>query len=99
LGQRIQVEGTTVIGDSAIFTTDRGLSGMDGMGFDHADEAAGSDRFPEKLAARLFEADDLVRRVFVASSEVVVTREAGWDEAALVAARTHIEEFFLFYGS
>jgi hypothetical protein len=99
LGQRIQVDEATVIGDSVVFTTDRGFTGMDGMGFDDAAAAESSDRFPAHLAARLFAADDGVRRVYVASSDVVVTREGGWDDASLAALRTVIEDFYLFYGS
>lgn len=99
MGQRIQVEDTTVIGDSAVFSTDRSFSGMDGLGFDDVDEARGSDRFPALLAVRLFEGDEAVRRVYVASSEVVVGREGGWDDASLSATRSRIEEFFLYYGS
>lgn len=98
MGQRIQVEGTTVIGDSAIFATDRGLTGMDGMGFDGIEQARASDRFPAQLAARMFGEDDAARRVYVASNEVVVTRDGGWDEAAVAASGDVIETFFLFYG-
>ncbi|RPI21472.1 MAG: hypothetical protein EHM57_06575 [Actinobacteria bacterium] len=88
-----------MIGDTAIFATDRGLTGMNGMGFDGIEAAQESDRFPAQLAARVFAADDAVRRVYVASNEVVLTRAGGWDEAALATSGEVIETFFLFYGA
>ena len=98
MGQRINVEEAAVIGDSAVFTADRSFTGMDGMGFDDSASAAESGRFPGELAVRVFAADGAVRRVYVASSDVVVTREGGWDDPSLASLRKVIEEFFLFYG-
>jgi len=34
MGQRIAIEQATVLGDGAVFSTDRGFTGMDGFGFD-----------------------------------------------------------------
>lgn len=97
MGQRIKIEGTTILGDAAIFTTDRGLTGMDGFGYDDPATADADARFPGRLASRVFAADDAVRRVFVSSSDVVVTRQGGWSDSAGAAVGRVIEEFFLYY--
>ena len=60
MGQHITVSAPSVIGDIAVFDTDRSLSGQDGIGFTSADEATATDTFPGRLAARLFAADPAV---------------------------------------
>lgn len=97
MGQRIEIEGTTILGDSAIFATDRGLTGMDGFGYDDPAVVEDDDRFPARLARRIFEADDAVTRVFVSSGDVVVTRSGGWDASSRAHVAGVIEAFFLYY--
>lgn len=97
MGQRINLESTTVLGDTTIFTTDRGFTGMDGLGYDDGDAAAADTRFPGQLAARVFATDDAVTRVFVAASDVVVTRSGGWSPESTSTVGRVVEEFFLFY--
>jgi hypothetical protein len=97
MGQRIEVQ-AIVLGDTAVFDTDRSITGQDGRGFvrgsaaDDGDLAAG-------LAGRLFEADEAIVHVFAASSQVVARRTGGWDEAAAGAACDVIRDLFLFYRS
>lgn len=95
MGQPITISGTTVDDAVAAFHTDRSVTGQDGVTFASADDT--DDSFPGELAARLFGSDDAIDHVFVASNQVVVRRDAGWDEASLGAAGTVVETFFVFY--
>ncbi len=97
MGQHITVSAPSVIGDIAVFDTDRSLSGQDGIGFISADEATATDTFPGRLAARLFAADPALSHVFVASSQAVLRRKGSWDSAALSAASDVLSSFFVHY--
>ncbi len=96
MGQPIQVEATQ-IDDVVLFDTDRSITGQDGTWFESQDAAEGSDRFPAQLAVRLFEADDAIDHVFVASNQVVVRRSAAWEAAQVEASGQIIADFFLYY--
>ena len=96
MGQTIQVEATQV-GDVAIFDTDRSITGQDGTGYASAEEAAGDRRFPGRLALRLFEADDRVDNVWVASNQVVIRRTEPWNEETAEIASDVIRHFFRHY--
>lgn len=96
MGQAIEVQ-ATVVDDVAIFSTDRSITGQDGVSYDSAEAAGRDDRFPGRLASRLYERDGSLTSVFVASNQVVVRREGGWGEASAAALSDVIEEFFLFY--
>jgi hypothetical protein len=96
MGQAIQVESSRV-DDVVIFTTDRSITGQDGLSYSSADEANGDDRFPGRLAARLFDLDAATSSVWVASNLIVVRRDGGWDEESVGAASGVIGDFFLFY--
>jgi hypothetical protein len=95
MGQPITISGTTVDGAVAAYHTDRGITGQDGVSFPSAD--ATDESFPGRLAARLFESDTSIDHVFVASNQVVVRRDGGWDDAGLAAAGEVVEAFFVFY--
>ena len=96
MGQRIEVR-PTVVGDSAIFDTDRSITGQDGTSYTSADDAAADRRFPGRLAAELFGVDEDTASVWIASNTVVVTRTDGWPPSALEAAKNTISEFFIYY--
>ena len=96
MGQIINVTGT-IAGDSAIFDADRSLSGQDGGAYDSVEETADDPTFPAQLAARVFEADPAVTRVFAGSNGVVVQRTGGWSQDSLDAISDVIERFFVFY--
>jgi hypothetical protein len=95
VGQLINVE-SSVIDDVAVFDTDRSIAGQDGAAYDRSD---GTDdgTFPGELAGRLLRADGAVDHVWVASSQVVVRRSGGWDDAAVSGTETVIAELFQFY--
>ena len=95
MGQRIVLRTSAVIGDVAIFDTDRTISGQDGESFTSVEAARNGISFSARLAERLFESDDAIDSVFVQSNAVTIRRAGGWgstDEAGAV-----IEGFFEFY--
>lgn len=94
MGQKIKVEDPTIVGEVALFGTDRAITGQEGEAFRRN---ATSDTFGGRLAARIFGADDSARHVFVASNQVTVGREGGWDPNAVAAVSGTIERFFVFY--
>jgi hypothetical protein len=65
--------------------------------FDEAPSDVGADDFVATLAARTFESDPAINRVYVAANTVQVTRRRGWDEAASGAVASVITELFRFY--
>ncbi len=97
MGQRIEVDSTTVIDDTAVFATNRSLTGTDGEGFGSSEEASSFDTFPARLASELFEADGALTRVYVDQNVLVVARSGAWDDASITSTSKLIEDFFLFY--
>ena len=96
MGQAIQVD-AEVVGDVAIFATDRGLTGQDGSGYESGAEAADDDRLPGQLASRLFASDAGLDSVWIASNSAVLRRPDGWDDPAVAATAQLISGFFLHY--
>ena len=96
MGQLIRVA-TVPMGDLAVFDTDRSLTGQDGHEYGSLEEARAGQTFPAELAARLFEADDEVRHVYVLFNQVVARRSGRWDEEALAGAAEISRTFFVFY--
>lgn len=96
MGQPIAVT-AQVVDDVVVFDTDRSITGQDGTAYASAEEAAADDRFPGRLATRLFAMDDDIDHVFIASNVVVVRREAGWQNFQVDHASHIVGDFFLFY--
>jgi hypothetical protein len=96
MGQSITVAAKRIEG-FCVFTTDRVLTGQDGVRFESQDQAEVGDGFPAALASRLFAADDAIENVWVAASEVVVGRAGGWDDAATSSAERTITDLYRFY--
>ena len=96
MGQHIEVT-ATVIDDIVVLDTDRSLTGQDGAEYQTAAAAAADGTFPGVLATRLFEADDSVSNVFIASNAVVVRRAGGWEGGSVAATTGVVSDFFLFY--
>lgn len=99
MGQTIVIESTEVVDGSIVVTTNRSLTSQLGEGYDsHADaEADAQDSFGALLAARLFEADGSIERVYVASNTVVLKHQDGLDSASVATLSSVIEDLFLFY--
>lgn len=96
MGQSVNVQAKQIDG-FCIFTTDRVITGQDGSTYASVAEAEGEAGFAAELALRLFGSDSAVDHIYVASSEVVVRRNEGWDEAAIAAASTTITDLYRFY--
>lgn len=96
MGQTIEVEASAV-GDVAVFDTDRSITGQDGDVFGSLETALKAEGPAADLATRLFESDQAVSHVFVASNTATVQRDGGWDDAALDAMSAVIRELFVFY--
>lgn len=97
MGQRIEVDSTTMIDDTAVFATNRSLTGTDGEGFASSEEASSSDTFPGKLASELFDSDEALTRVYVDQNVLVMSRSGAWNDASIASTSKLIEDFFLFY--
>ena len=95
MGQVISVQ-PAAVGDVAIFTLDRSLTGQDARIFD--ERPPGEEDPVERLAHRLF-SDPAVTHVQVLSNVVTVSREGGWDIGPLNAARDTIATMFVHYGA
>ena len=96
MGQKIELRSTTVLGEVALYDTDRSVTGQDGTAYPSAEAAAGED-FPDRLAAEIFAADEAVSHVFIASNQVSVRRDGGWDGGAADRIGEVITDFFVFY--
>ena len=96
MGQTITVE-SNVVGEVAVFDTNRSLTGQDGGEFASREDAAAGDGFDAELADRLFAADAEVSHVYVLSNALTVQRAGGWDDASVESASQVIRDFFVFY--
>lgn len=96
MGQTIEVK-STVLGDAALFDTDRSITGQDGRGFDPAAATEDVTTTAGRLASRLFESDADVDHVFVVSNQVTVRRAGGWNDEDTGRAAAVIRDFFIFY--
>jgi hypothetical protein len=96
MGQSMTVAAKQV-GEFCIFTTDRVLTGQDGVRFESAPAADSEDGFPAVLAERLFANDSAIESVWVAASEVVIGRSGGWDDDTRETAERTITNLYRFY--
>lgn len=94
MGQLITVTAMS-LGETAVFSLDRSLTGQDGVGF--AIRPADTSTPPALLAGRLFDSDPGIGSVHVLSNMVTVTRTDGWSDQGLEQARTIIANLFIFY--
>ena len=97
MGQSIVIESTETVNDTIIVTMNRSLTSQVGEGYDSQADADAGDSFGAMLARRIFEADDSIERVYVASNSVVLKRPGGWDQASVSSVSSAIEDLFLFY--
>lgn len=94
MGQRIEVAAAP-LGEIALFSLDRSLTGQDGALF--ADPPEAPDDPPAELAGRLFELDSSIRHVYALSNSVSVAREGGWDDESISSASEVISNLFIHY--
>ena len=96
MGQTIEVK-SVLMGEVALFDTDRTMTGQDGRGFDSVAAASGDTTSAARLAAALFEGEASINHVFVLSNQVTVRRSGGWDDKTAALAAETIRDFFVFY--
>ena len=96
MGQLIEVE-PVVLGDVAIFDTDRSLSGQDGETYTTLEAAQANDTFPAMAAAALFEHDSSLASVYVYSNTISVKRAGRWSDEQAADAAEVIRNFLVFY--
>ena len=94
MGQRIEVSAVQ-LGSVALFSTDRSITGQDGIGFERG--SLEGDGPPAELARRLFDADDSINHVYVLSNTVSVRRQEEWDDDSLDDATGVISALFIHY--
>ena len=97
MGQSIVIESTETVDDSVIVTMNRSLTSQVGEGYDSLADADAGDSFGALLAARLFEVDGSIERVYVASNTVVLKYPGRLDDAVVSSLSSAIEDLFLFY--
>ena len=93
MGQRIEVAATPM-GEVALFSTDRSITGQDGLEFDSRPEL---DDPPSTLGRRLFDQIEGVDHVYILSNMATVRRSTVWDENTLEEAAEVIAELFVHY--
>jgi len=98
MGQPIEELDRTTVDDVAIFTLDRNVTSMATRSFDEAPAGPNVDDFAAILAAKIFEIDPAINRVYAAANVVQVTRRRGWDDASGSAVGVVIGDLFRFYG-
>jgi hypothetical protein len=96
MGQSITVE-SKQINDVCVFTTDRVLTGQDGVAYTSVADASAGSGFGAQLAARLFASDAAIDHVYVAASEVIVRRTEPWEAGAIAAAAQTVTDLHRFY--
>jgi ferredoxin/flavodoxin---NADP+ reductase len=96
MGQLIQVEASPM-GTVAMFSTDRSLTGQDGVEITPGPLDAADP--PHELARRLFDSDQLIDHVHVLSNTVSVRRRESWDDEAVGRAVEIIANLFIHYTS
>jgi len=94
MGQRIEVS-VVPLGSVALFSTDRSITGQDGVGFQR--DSAHGEGPPAEMARRLFQADSSINHVHVLSNTVSVRRDDDWDDDALDEASGVISGLFIHY--
>ncbi len=97
MGQSIEIKSAEIVDDSVIVTMNRSLTSQVGEGYDSQAGAEDADSFGALLARRLFEAEDSIGRVYVASNTVILKRPDGWDDTSVASVTRVIEDLFLFY--
>ena len=96
MGQLIEVE-HLVMGEVAIFDTDRSFSGQDGETFTSEESATAAGTYPGLVAAALLAHDDAVNSVYVYSNTISARRRGEWSPDQAEAAAIVIRNFLVYY--
>ncbi len=98
MGQLIEVD-SVVLGDVAVFDTDRSFSGQEGETYASAAAADASGTFPGLVASALFSEFPSIVSVYVFSNTVSVRSSGGWSEDRAKAAAGIIRNSLVYYAS
>ena len=98
MGQLIEVD-HLLLGDVAVFDTDRTLSGQEGETYVSAAAADASSTFPGRVAGALFAALPSIVSVYVFSNTVSVRSSGGWSEEQSDTAAGVIRNSLVYYSS
>ncbi len=96
MGQTIEVK-SVLMGEVALFDTDRTMTGQDGRGFDSVAATSGDTTTAARLAAALFERDPAINRVYVLSNQVTVRQTGEWSDETAATAAGVVRDFLIFY--
>ena len=96
MGRPIQTR-TTVLGDVLVLEGDRAITGQDGTSYADRAQAEVDGRFEGRLAVALFDADEDIDHLFVASNHVVARRRGGWTGEAGERLEAAVSGFFVHY--
>lgn len=96
MGQTIDVK-SVVLGEVALFDTDRTMTGQDGRGFGSIGAAREDPSIAARLAAVLFESEASIDHVFVLSNQITVRRTSDWNDEVAAHVSETIRDFFVFY--
>ena len=98
MGQLIEVD-HLVLGNVALFDTDRSLSGQEGESYADAETAAASGTFPGRVAAALLTEIPSIVSVYVFSNTISARRSGGWSDATAGTAARIIRNSLVHYAS
>lgn len=96
MGQQITVV-TRLVGDFAVLTGNRSMTGQDSETYASPSSTDGSDSIGSLLAMRLFDEDPDLNHVHVQSNIATLRREGGWDTTSLASAVSTMEMLFVFW--
>lgn len=96
MGQLIEVN-HLLIGDVALFDTDRSLSGQEGESYADPESAAAAGTFPGRVAEALFAAIPSIGSVYVFSNTISVKRSGGWADEIVESAAGIIRNSLVHY--
>lgn len=98
MGQLIEVD-RLLLGDVAVFDTDRSLSGQEGETYASAAAADASNTFPGRVASALFAEFPSIVSVYVFSNTISVRTSDGWAEEQADVATGIIRNSLVHYAS
>ena len=98
MGQLIEVD-RLLLGDVAVFDTDRSLSGQEGETYDSAAAADASDTYPGRLAGALFAELPSIESVYVFSNTISIKSSGGWEDEQADAATWIIRNSLVYYAN
>ncbi len=87
----------SLLGDVALFDTDRSLSGQEGETFSDPESAKQSGTFPGKVAASLLAGISAIESIYVFSNTISVKRSGGWTVDRLEEAAGIVRNSLIHY--